>query len=411
MRGVVWVDRLAQEIELSDKSVLKLLSGLPGTGKSTELRRLARRLGDAKRANLLPVIVDAERSFDLTSEIDIPDIIAAIVHGIEVEVLKLEGIDPANALGEGYLARLWNWATKTDLALKEAEFSVPEVGTLLFELRSRESLRQKFRGLVSSKLTTFLSDAAREVEGLRQRARSAGRSDIVVLVDTLEKLRGTSQNYDSVLNSAERVFKGGAPYLRLPVHAIYMAPAALFARGIPVELLPMLKLRDRSGQASQSGLTVARELVRRRVPDDVLREVLGDTFEARTTEIIEWSGGYPREIVRMTQRLFTFDAYPLAEQDTNRLLSALVDEYRSAITKDDFEWLATVHLEKFVTAEREEHRQSADRMLTMNAVMRYWNDEPWWDIHPAVRRIPGVADAIKRLRTERSGQRGEQRRK
>jgi hypothetical protein len=32
-------------------------------------------------------------------------------------------------------------------------------------------------------------------------------------------------------------------------------------------------------------------------------------------------------------------------------------------------------------------------------VLRYLNDQDWFDVHPAVREIPGVAAAIQQLRS------------
>ncbi len=41
VRGLRWVDRLARSITLADKPVQCWFTGLPGSGKSTELQRLA----------------------------------------------------------------------------------------------------------------------------------------------------------------------------------------------------------------------------------------------------------------------------------------------------------------------------------------------------------------------------------
>lgn len=62
VRGVSWVEKLAEQIELSDEPVCQLFTGLPGSGKSTELRRLARRLEAANGANLFPVLTRPRRS-------------------------------------------------------------------------------------------------------------------------------------------------------------------------------------------------------------------------------------------------------------------------------------------------------------------------------------------------------------
>src|SRR5579872_5677092 len=67
-RGPRLVKRLESEIELSGQPVYQVISALPGSGMTTLLRKLARRLSIA--ANLLPVFVDAQELLDLTSSID-----------------------------------------------------------------------------------------------------------------------------------------------------------------------------------------------------------------------------------------------------------------------------------------------------------------------------------------------------
>jgi len=50
-RGVNWVERLASEIRLAEEPMCELFSGLRGSGKSTELRRLAHTLRTRSRSS------------------------------------------------------------------------------------------------------------------------------------------------------------------------------------------------------------------------------------------------------------------------------------------------------------------------------------------------------------------------
>ncbi|WP_437715606.1 hypothetical protein WMF45_03820 [Sorangium sp. So ce448] len=79
-RGRNWSDALANRIELSEKPVCEFFTGLPGSGKSTELKHLAARLKDKDGAKLLPVLIDAELVLDIYNPIDIPDILVAILY-------------------------------------------------------------------------------------------------------------------------------------------------------------------------------------------------------------------------------------------------------------------------------------------------------------------------------------------
>ena len=405
VRGVNWVTKLARRIELSDEPVCELFTGLRGSGKSTELLRLAARLRDPAGANLLPVLVNAEEVLDLANAIDVPDIVAAMLYETERAVLRMEGRDPEDALREGYLPRLWAWLTRTDVNLRTASLGVQDKatgagGNLVFEMKTRPTLRAQVRGIVSAHLTTFLEEAAVELTALRNRARDCGVAGLVVILDSLEKLRGTSSTWQNVLESAERVFGGGAPYLRLPVHVLYTVPPAVLSRRINnVYFMPMIKLRDREGHPFAPGLAAARALIERRVDPALLREILGPTSaDERIERLVQWSGGYPRELVRLLQAVIAGWDGGLPESAFARVFNEVADEYRKVVPASAFAWLARVAVDRYLTLDDEHQQQSADLMLSNNVVLRYLNDRDWFDLHPAVREIPGVKEAIARLR-------------
>jgi hypothetical protein len=398
VRGINWVERLATAVELSDQPVFELFTGLPGSGKSTELQRLAYRLGRPDGANLLAVLIQAEDVLDIANPIDIPDILTAILFSTERAVLAAEGKDVDQGMEQGYLSRFWEWLTTTDVELKGAEFAVPSGPKLVVEMKTRPNLRKRVRDTVAANLTTFLKQVSDEMVGLNQRTRDCRRAGLVVILDSLEKLRGISTNWHEVLNSAERVFAGGAPYLRLPVHVIYTIPPALVTRRFErTEFMPMIKLRDKGGNPWREGFDAARTLVRQRVPDDVLRELLGDACEERLERLIAWSGGYPREIVRLLQSVIAMPLSPLADGDFARVLNEVGDAYRKIVPAEAFDWLAQVSLDHYLTLQNDLHRQAADLMLSNNAVLRYLNDNDWFDLHPAVEKIPGVIEARRKL--------------
>lgn len=395
VRGINWVERLGQRIEMSEPPDFILFTGLPGSGKSTELQRLSERLGDPQRGHFLTVIVDGEELLDLTNPVDIPDVIAAILFAVEQSVLQAEGKNADDAMGEGYFQRLWHWLRETDVGLGKGEFTIPAGPKLVAEMRTRPSLRSKVRAVLSSHLITFLSEARQELVLLEERAKQCNFSRLVVIFDSLEKLRGTSGNWEEVLASAERIFAGGAPHLHLPVHVLYTIPTALVSRRFAeVSFLPMIKLANRDGSPFPEGIAAARELIRRRIPDDVMIQIFGPDTEARLVDLIRWSGGYPRELIRLLQSALAYASLPLSEPDFKRIFNELKDAYRMIVTADAFDWLAQVANSRDYTALSNDHRQIADQMLLNNAVLRYVNDEAWFNLHPAVAEIPGVKAAL-----------------
>ncbi|HSP77285.1 MAG TPA: hypothetical protein VLQ93_02060 [Myxococcaceae bacterium] len=402
VRGVNWVEKLAAQIELSDEPVCELFTGLPGSGKSTELKRLAQRLGDPDGANLLPILISAEDVFDLGNPIDIPDIIFAILHVTEETLLRAEGKDPETAMQEGYFRRLWSWLSQTDIELGKGEFAVPEVGKLLLELKTRPSLRERVRKTISTSLSRFLKEARDELGVMQGRATHLGHEGLIVIIDSLEKLRGTTSNWDEVLSSAERIFAGGAPYLRLPVHVLYTIPPALAYRQRfdRVLFIPMIKLRDREGNRFEPGFQAAKSILTQRVPSETLTGVMGPSVDKRLERLIEWSGGYPRELVRLLQAALAMEEWPLSDSDFQRILNEVGDQYRKLVPANAFAWLARIAVDRYLTVQSSEHHPEAEQMLTINAVLRYLNDQDWFDLHPAVREIPGVAEEVQRLKQQ-----------
>jgi hypothetical protein len=402
VRGIDWVARLASRIELSDSPTCQLFTGLPGSGKSTELLRLAKRLESRDNANLLTVVISAEDMLDLLGPIDVPDIVLAVVAACERTLLEAEGKDPDLAMEEGYFKGLWGWLTRTDVTFTRAEFAIEKVGRLTAELKTRPNLRQRFRETIGAHLNRFLSEARDELVVMQGRASALGRAGLVVIADSLEKLRGTSTTWDLVLESAERVFSDGAPHLRLPVHALYTIPPALVSRRrfAQVDFIPMIKLHQHpreGGGRFKGGYDAAMELLLQRVPERDLAELFGPNTEQRVEQLIEWSGGYPRELVRLLHDSLLSGTIPLSDPDFRRLLNEVGDQYRKLIPADAFPWLARVATERYLTLETEVQRQTADAMLSNNVVLRYLNDQDWFDLHPSVREIPGVALEIERL--------------
>ncbi len=398
-RGANWVEVLATRIELSSRPACEFFTGLPGSGKSTELLRLVDRLASEDGAHLLPVLIDAEEVLDLFNPIDVPDILVVTLYSMERKVLRAEGKSPDKALQDGYLTRVAHWLLNTDIELDAVEVGAQVPGGIaeakaVLEMKTRPSFRKQVRQRVADNLPTFLAHARKETEALSERARQVGYEGLVVIIDSLEKLRGISTNWGKVLESAERIFAGEAPYLRLPVHMVFTIPPALIWRlNIPVHFMPMLKLYDRrTGERSAHAYRAARQLVARRLPDDALEAVFGPSYEDRVSDLIDWSGGYPREIVRLLQTCI--GQAPVSETLFRRLLSQAGDNYRRTVPEEAFPLLAQVRLEKRLPVDRD-NRELVALTMANNVILRYQNEEEWFDLHPALHGSARLLEAVE----------------
>lgn len=410
VRGLNWLQELAASIEFSvadaavEKPAFELFTGLPGSGKTTEILRLRDRLKDPDRAHLLPVYIDADQYLDLTDRIDVSDLRVVTVYEMARQVVAAEGGSEKDALKEGVLERLNRLLG--GFSIGQPKVGLPGGTSLALEMKVQPGLRKEIRRLVAENTNTFLHDTDREMLVLKERAERCGYKGVVVLFDSLEKLRGTSERFTEVLTSAEQLFSAGAPYLQLPVHALYTIPPALIMRlRVPVHFMPMIKLWDQERTPFAPGLAAARAIIERRIPEgDVLRWCLGaDTNEAledRLSRLINWSAGYPREIIRLLRSAIRQG--PLSDAGFARLLGQAGDDYRRLLLSTDLDWLASVALEHQLTPRDDQQRKAADRMLSNNVVLRYHNGSEWYDVHPAVREMPGFQQAVARAQAQKT---------
>lgn len=401
-RGEAWVERLARDFELSDKPVTKLFTGLPGAGKSTELRRLLRRLESDGGAHLLTVMLDAEERLDLSNSIDVPEIVAGMIDGVERRVLEVEGVDPDRTNGGRLIDRLWDWIRSLDPQIEKMELGL-RGSKLVLSLRTNPIFRQQVRRIVTGQLTAFRNQAKEYLADLSVRSHKQGYSGIVVCLDSLEKLRGMSTNWDEVITSAERLFHSGAEDLgALGIHAIYTVPITLMSRQSGIELMPAVKVQDRDGSDNSDGIQAMREIILRRIPESQDREALFGPARAQEKlidQMILQSGGYLRDLVKQLRFAVAEHQHPVTSQRLARWFSEQTDAFRELVTRADFEWLARLSKEKWNTLADTSQRETADRMLANSVVLRYDNERDWYDLHPAAKAIPGVQQAIAALGT------------
>lgn len=392
-RRYAWIDHVATKFERSTTPRQVLLTGLPGSGKTTELRRVAARLGRADSARLLTVYIDAEQVIDIDQRIDGPEIVLAVVAETERAVLRLEAKQDTSAeLGhEGPFTRLWNYICNTTIELNNVR-AITDASKVVLALKTDPSLREQVRDAVAARTTEFLEQARLQMEALEARVKKyeiPGQFEhkyagVFVLFDSLEKLRGLSNNFREVLESGEHVMRHNAELLKLGVHALYTVPIAISRRVDGVNLMPLIKVRDRKGVPFAPGVAAMRRLVGKRLPPETLVEIFGPQYEECVTRMIERSGGYPRELVELLRGALEQSRLPLGPVVFNRLLSARADEYARKVTTEALPLLQQVARARDRFTVSDEQRELAERLLTDSLVFVYQNEIEWADINPAL---------------------------
>jgi hypothetical protein len=155
--------------------------------------------------------LDSEGILDLTNPIDVPDILATIAKTAEEVVLKAEGRSQEDALKDGYLVRLWDWPTTTDISLKEAKIGISDGASLLLEMRTRPGLRDRIRKLIGTYLPTFLAEVGKELE--RDQAEVVLPGEVVTRrLDDARRELGRRPDDDSALRTLNLALSDWADY-------------------------------------------------------------------------------------------------------------------------------------------------------------------------------------------------------
>jgi hypothetical protein len=270
--------------------------------------------------------------------------------------------------------------------------------TVSGSLDRRQTIRsnlQRYSGDLIARVNGLLDNAARALE------KAGKEPDLLVVQDNLDRLSA---------EAARRLFIENGDLLKdLRAHFVFTAPVALVMS--PANLgrvfehqftMPMVKTHRPDGKSFKAGLDALTDLVAKRV--DIERVFVSDEV---VRFLAQMSGGSVRDLMRLLD---------------NAQLSARVDgkdridkaSAREAVTKlrIDFErllvpgqvyfpLLTKVHQTKDLALESaldqaavQAARAFCADLLIMGAVLEYNGGQCWYDVHPIVREIRPLKDAI-----------------
>jgi hypothetical protein len=403
VRGTVsCVDALFRTVALSETESCQLFTGFPGTGKTTELKRLAQKMSDAKDLPTYAIYVDFEEYLDRYAPISIADVMRILAYCMDREATIAEGKDPATT--PGYLEKFFDYVSRTDASVKSLGFSA--YGTsLMLELKNNETFRKKAEIALSGRFQQFVTEAkevmAQAVLRLRK-AKGVHAERIVVIADGLEKLTPLREEERGPMESSvETLFLTHRDLLRIPCHVIYTFPLWLRFRtaqlgtsyGREPLILPMVKVHAPDGTPYEAGIAKMVEMVRRRV--EYLAPIFGSNTDATLRPIIEACGGYPRDLMRMVRSmLIDITTFPLTREDTERVIGALGRSYSDTILGTYLDVLANVAKTHQLPKESPAELALFGHLFERWLILAYRNGVEWYDLHPLVRRDPAVQARI-----------------
>lgn len=383
---------MSRAIEWTPGESVQLLSGFRGTGKSTELRRLRKEL---QGKGYLVVLCDVEDYFNLSTSVDVTDFLMGVA-GAFGEGLVRDGLVGQSPAHESYWTRFINFLTKTNVELEEVSgkvsLGVAEVA-LKTALKNDPSFRQRlqqrmagFLGLLVEDVRSYISDCVKQLK-----ASHGAEREVVLLLDSIEHIRGTSVNANEVQASVETLFAIHADKLRFPnLHVIYTVPpylkvryanlGALYEPG-GVQVLPAIKVKNPENQSPvKRGLDALARVLEARGD---WRRLLGNE-RAKLDRVSMVSGGHLRDFLRLIAEILRrADQLPVAEITVEAAINQIKMEFLP-IADADAEWLALIAETHEVVLKDTADLPVLARFLDTHLALCYRNGNEWFDVHPLI---------------------------
>ena len=399
------VDLLQQHIGWNPIDSMQMFSGFRGSGKTTELKRLKKNL---EEQGYVVLYADALEYLNPSQEIEISDLLVVLAGAFSDAIEKEFKVDLAE---ESYWSRLKNYLTKTTVSLTEAR-SKTEIDTplkewfgggkasidLKFELRDTPSFRQKLQQFMEGRISELKNQTHKFIEdGVKIiRKKKGDETGIVFIFDSLEQLRGSRSNEQSVIRSVERLFADNMQMLALPyVHVVYTVPPWLqFAMpGLAdIVMLPSVRQWYNDGVRTpyEPGSNSLRSLIHKRFGEEGCQKYFGTSVDGLyplAERLIAVCGGHFRDLLLLfREALLRTKSLPVTEDVINLATTSFRSTFLP-IAIDDAQWLDKIGKLRTTSlpSVKTEDVTRLTRFLDTHFVLYLTNGEEWYDIHPLIR--------------------------
>lgn len=386
---------LWQRLDLAVSESVHLLTGFRGNGKSTELRRLKAKLEEDPVNRVF--LVDMAEHLNTAQPLELSDFLLSLMAALGERVEEETGL---KAITHGYMERLQRFLT-SEVEISAFDMDLSDVGgpaNLGFRLKTEPDFKARMQQHLRGHVGRLVSDAREYVlkliDALRAQSDAPDDLKVVLLVDSVEQVRGDGPDAATVHESVRNLFSGQAASLEFPqLHVVYTVPPYLpvlspnlgrTLGGHPIVSWPNVHVRNRDGSDDPAGLAVMERIIEQRfagwrdiVPPPMLQRLaictggdLRDFFRLVGESVIAL------RTARFSDPNATLDA-EMARRVEEQLRNELLP-----IAEDDARWLAQIHHTKDAALPTTGELPALARFLDSNLIMNYLNGDPWFDIHP-----------------------------
>ncbi|MCO4744541.1 MAG: hypothetical protein KC912_07130 [Proteobacteria bacterium] len=379
------VVRLHNTIDFSAEESVQIVAGFRGTGKTTEFSRLERRLW---KSDYLVVRVDLDEYLDLHSPVHVTDFLLVLSGAIS------DRLADERLLGQEGPPSFWERAARLlggSLEVSDVSASAGPVG-LKVGIKVDRTVREKVRTALSGQLPRLVHEVRTHHEEILAQLRAKWGEDarLVVIVDSLEHIRGHMGRSTEVFRSMQELLFGHARHLQLPgTHMVLSVPASL--------ALQADNLAAQFVNGAVQSWSSCRVLQREGGPDPVTIERLVHLVERRgdwrrllpEREHLERlclaSGGYLRDLLNMLVEAIHLAGAGVPPEDRVERVLAVQSRAYQPLYADEIEVLQKIAERRSLAGVTIEERDYVVRFLDSHMVLCYLDDDFWYDVHPLVR--------------------------
>ncbi len=390
------ITELFTRIDWSEAASVNLLSGQRGSGKSTELRRLKKKL---EEAGCVVFLCDMRDYMNLTTPVEITDFLISIMGALSKEVENEYGENPA---AMGYWERLIKFMT-TDVKIENIKFETnvaPFKSGITASLKDdpnfKTYLQKGLRGHVAKLVNQSHKFAADVVEFARKKSNDPDKK-VVLLVDSVEQIRGVGADAEDVYRSVENLFSGHSDSLCMPLlHVVYTIPPYLtplapslgrLFGGASVCALPSVHIRFKDNKPDSDGLDIMEKIVGKRFAN--WNQIFGNDQIKR---LALSSGGDLRDFFRLIgDCLVKCSNEPtLSLPIGDKIIASAEDHLRRdmlPIAEEDLKWLRNIAQSKDPKLATIKDLPRLARFFDTTLVLNYRNSQDWYDVHPLLHTL------------------------
>jgi hypothetical protein len=309
---------------------------------------------------------------------------ADVVLSIGLELLS-ESINKKINVNPHVLTTFLDFTKEITIEVQSAEKSGLEAGLeagidleaviakIFARMRTEDTTRISIRKTLGHRFYDLLEN----IEFLAQEIKTVSGRPVLAIVEDLDK---------TDLNTSESLFYRHATNLLAPrLSIIYTFPIELrldanfmqIKSNFPnTEALPNIKIRHRNDSPDPTGLTLLREILTKRVHEELFTPQALDL-------LISHSGGIPRELIAMARLACLWaresDQAVIDEKAAEQAIRNRRRDYQLILTKEQINLLKVVARDHWV-----ENEGKNQPLLKSLSALEYRNDEVWYDVHPLV---------------------------